>query len=87
MRARRTPDVLVILDSNGTLRGIARSSATPDWLNHYLYGRIFQARSFVGYIAPYERGQSYVMRSVEHGALSAEAIAVPLVAKPKAERP
>lgn len=76
-RAKVTPDVLVIFGSDDVICGIARSTATGDWLNRYLYGRTFSPQSFVGFIADYDPQLGYEIRSVQEGSLSSEAIAVP----------
>jgi len=80
-RAKVTPDVLVILGPDEVVRGIARSTATGEWLNHFIYGRTFSPFAFVGFIADYNPQLAYKIRAVKGRSLSRETIAVPISAE------
>jgi len=80
-RAKVTPDVLVILGPDEVVRGIARSTATGEWLNHFLYGRTFSPFAFVGFIAGYNPQLAYKIRAVRGRSVSRETIAVPISAE------
>ena len=76
------PDVMVILSSDDVIRGIARSSATPEWVNRCLYGRTFRTRSFIGFVASFDPRSQYIIRSAQGQALSSESIPIPSTSKP-----
>jgi hypothetical protein len=79
---------MVITDSNQVIRGVARSSATPNLIDRLLYSRIFRPRGFVGFIAGYDPRLQYSVRSVEQNGLSSEVIEIPdAAASTSAARP
>jgi hypothetical protein len=72
-----TLELLVILDSRQVVQGIARGSRTPPWMNRVLYGGIFPANKFVGFVRTYHPRESYLLHGVGNGTLSEETIKLP----------
>lgn len=75
-RGSVTPAVMLIVDGQGTIQGIARSCAMSPLLNRILYRGMFSTRSFLGYICNYDPRQLYTIRAVDDGVLSSEGILV-----------
>jgi hypothetical protein len=71
------PKTMVIVDSTGTIRGIARSSGISPFVNSVIYFHRFTPNRFLGYIRHYDAREMYVMRSADNGMLSEETISVP----------
>jgi len=68
---------LVITDSNGVIRGVARSARITPFVNRTFYQNKFTARiGFVGYIRDYNPELRYVVRSADNLTLSDEEIPV-----------
>lgn len=71
------PWTLVITDSNGVIRGVARSARISHFVNRTLYQSKLAAKlGFVGYIRDYNPELRYVVRSADNLTLSDEAILV-----------
>jgi len=71
------PRILVITDSNGVIRGVARSARISHFVNRTLYQSKLAAKiGFVGYIRDYNPELRYVVRSADNLTLSDEAILV-----------
>jgi hypothetical protein len=71
------PRTLVITDSNGVIRGVARSARISPFVNRTFYESKFTAKiGFVGYITNYNPELRYVVRSVDNLTLSDEVIPV-----------
>ena len=71
------PWTLVIIDSNGVIRGVARSAPISPFINRTFYRSKFTANiGFVGYIRDYNPELSYVIRSADNATLSDEVIPV-----------
>ena len=69
--------MLVIIDSNGVIRGVARSAPISPLVNRTLYQSKFTDKiGFVGYIREYNPELQYVMRSADNATLSDEVIPV-----------
>ncbi len=71
------PRILVIADSNGVIRGVARSARISPFVNRTFYqGKLTAKIGFVGYIRDYNPERRYVIRSVDNMTLSDEEILV-----------
>jgi hypothetical protein len=71
------PRILVITDSNGVIRGVARSARISHFVDRTLYQSKLAAKiGFVGYIRDYNPEGRYVVRSADNLTLSDEAIPV-----------
>ena len=71
------PWMLVIIDSNGVIRGVARSAPISPLVNRTLYQSKFTDKiGFVGYIREYNPELQYVVRSADNATLSDEVIPV-----------
>ena len=71
------PRTLVIIDSNGVIRGVARSARLSPFTNRTFYQSKFTAKiGFVGYIRDYNPELRYVVRSADNLTLSDEMIPV-----------
>jgi hypothetical protein len=71
------PWTLVITDSNGVIRGVARSARISPFTNRMFYQSKFTANiGFVGYIRDYNPKLRYVVRSADNLTLSDEQIPV-----------
>jgi hypothetical protein len=70
------PWTLVIIDSNGVIRGVARSTRINPFVNRTFYQGKFTANRFVGYIRDYNPELRYVVRSADNLTLSDEEIPV-----------
>ena len=71
------PRTLVIADSNGVIRGIARSARISPFINRMFYQGKFTANiGFVGYIRDYNPELRYVIRGADNMTLSDEEIPV-----------
>ena len=71
------PWTLVIIDSNGVIRGVARSARISPFINRTFYQNKFTANiGFVGYIRDYNPELRYVVRSADNLTLSDEVIPV-----------
>ena len=71
------PRILVITDSNGVIRGVARSARISHFVDRTLYESKLAAKiGFVGYIREYNPEGRYVVRSADNLTLSDEAIPV-----------
>ena len=71
------PGTLVIIDSNGVIRGVARSARISPLINRTLYQSKFTDKiGFVGYIRDYDPDLRYVVRAADNLTLSDEEIPV-----------
>ena len=71
------PRTLVITDSNGVIRGVARSARISPFSNRVFYQSKLTANiGFVGYIRDYNPKVRYVVRSADNRTLSDEQIPV-----------
>jgi hypothetical protein len=71
------PWTLIITDSNGVIRGVARSVPISPFINRTFYHSKFTANiGFVGYIRDYNPEVRYVVQSADNLTLSDEAIPV-----------
>jgi hypothetical protein len=71
------PRTLVITDSNGVIRGVARSAQISSFVNRAFYqGKLTAKIGFVGYIRDYNPELRYVVRSADNLTLSDEVIPV-----------
>jgi hypothetical protein len=71
------PWTLVITDSNGVIRGVARSTRISPFTNRMFYQSKLTANiGFVGYIRDYNPKLRYVVRSADNRTLSDEQIPV-----------
>ena len=71
------PWTLVIVDSNGVIRGVARSAPISPLVNRVFYQNKFTPNiGFVGYIREYKPELQYVLRSADELTLSDEEIPV-----------
>jgi hypothetical protein len=71
------PWTLVIADSNGVIRGVARSARLNPFVNRTFYqGKLTAEIGFVGYIRNYNPELRYVVRSADNLTLSDEEIPV-----------
>jgi hypothetical protein len=70
------PRTLVIVDSNGVIRGVGRSFTTNAFINRLFYQGKFPGTAFLCYIRDYDAGLQYVVRSADDGKLSDESIVV-----------
>ena len=70
------PNILVIVDPTGVIRGVARSSMTSPFINRVFYLGKSPPDGFLGYIRDYDPQLQYAVRSADDGILSEEAIAV-----------
>src|SRR5262245_30589694 len=71
------PWIMVITDSNGVIRGVARSAPISPFVNRTFYQSKFTANiEFVGYIRDYNPELSYVVRSADNLTFSDEEIPV-----------
>jgi len=71
------PWTLVITDSNGVIRGVARSAPISPFINRTFYQSKLTAKiGFVGYIRDYNPELRYALRSADNLTLSDEEIAV-----------
>jgi len=71
------PWTLVITDSKGVIRGVARSARISPFVNRTFYQSKFTAKiGFVGYIRDYNPDLRYVVRSADNLTLSDEVIPV-----------
>jgi hypothetical protein len=81
-----TPAIMVIVDAQGTIRGIARSCSTSRLVSRILYLGKFNTRSCLGYICNYDPRQSYSLHAVDDGTLSNEGIPIHPAVPPTAAR-
>jgi hypothetical protein len=82
-RGKAVPKTLVIVDPNGVICGIARSSAITPLTNRLFYlNRLRTNMGFVGYIRGYKPSLQYTVRTADEGALSKEQILVRPAATP-----
>jgi hypothetical protein len=71
------PRTLVIIDSNGVIRGVARSARISPFINRTFYQNKLTANiGFLGYIRDYNPELLYVVRSADNLTLSDEEIPV-----------
>src|SRR5262249_22986995 len=71
------PWIMVITDSNGVIRGVARSAPISPFVNRTFYQSKFTANiEFVGYIRDSNPELSYVVRSADNLTFSDEEIPV-----------
>src|SRR5262249_27295681 len=71
------PGTLVVTDSNGVIRGVARSARISPFSNRVFYQSKLTANiGFVGYIRDYSSKVRYVVRSADNRTLSDEQILV-----------
>ena len=71
------PGTLVIIDSNGVIRGVARSARISPLINRTFYQSKFTDKiGFVGYIRDYDPDLRYVVRAADNLTLSNEQIPV-----------
>jgi hypothetical protein len=71
-----TPARLVIVDSTGVVRGVARSCSLTPVVNHVFYQGRFGTTDFLGYIRDYDPQVQYLVRSADDDVLSEETIPV-----------
>ncbi len=72
----RTPSTMVILDSAGTVVGVARSFSSDKFLNWLLYGGRMPNGQLAGYIRNYEAGARYFLRAAGPAGVSTGEIAI-----------
>jgi hypothetical protein len=72
----RVPERLVIVDSIGVVRGVARSSPTSRFINRAFYLGKVKAGGFLGYIRDFNPQLRYSVRSADDRTLSEEKIPV-----------
>ncbi len=83
IKRRAIPKILVIVDPNGNICGVARSSAIAPFTDRIFYMNKFSKNmGFLGYIRGYDPKLQYTIRSADGGALSDEKIVVPPVNSP-----
>jgi hypothetical protein len=71
------PRTLVIVDSNGVIRGVARSAPISPFINRTFYqSKLTATIGFVGYIRDYNPELRYAVRSADNLTLSDEEIPV-----------
>jgi hypothetical protein len=71
------PRTLVIIDSNGVIRGVARSARISPFINRTFYqSKLTNNIGFVGYIRDYNPELRYVVRGTDNTTLSDEEIPV-----------
>jgi hypothetical protein len=71
------PWTFVIIDSNGVIRGVARSARITPFINRTFYhGKLTAYIGFVGYIRDYNPRLGYVVRGADNMTLSDEEIPV-----------
>jgi len=70
------PNVLVILDPQNVIRGIARTYRVNKTINRLLYRNTFPPHGLTGYIRDYDPQIKYSVRSADDLVLSAEAVIV-----------
>jgi hypothetical protein len=71
------PQTLVIIDSNGVIRGVARSARISPFINRTFYqSKLTKNIGFVGYIRDYNPELQYVIRGADNLTLSDEQILV-----------
>ena len=68
------PPTMVILRSDGTIVGIARSFATNRFLDWALFGDKMPYAPIFGYIRQYDPNVSYIIRSADGRGMSDSAI-------------
>lgn len=73
---RRPQQNMIIVDPAGTVVGIARSFASDEFLNRWLFGGRMPNGVFVGYIRNYAEGIPYVLRAAGPDAISRQKIVI-----------
>jgi hypothetical protein len=76
---KQVPQILVLVDHQGLIRGIGRSFARFSenrFVNKVFYLSKAPTSVFYGYIRDYDPQQRYVVRSADNGILSAETVPV-----------
>ena len=71
-----TPNTLVVLDSNGIVRGVARSCGMSSFANRVLFQGNFCTTCILGYISDYNPQLHYIVRSADDNVLSEESLPV-----------
>ena len=71
-REGMTPTVVVLIDSEGVICGVARSWKTDALMSRVFYGGAFSRIGFLGYIRNYDPKQRYLARCVDDEMLSDE---------------
>ncbi len=71
-----TPNTLVVIDSNGIVRGVARSCGMSSFANHVLFQGKFCTTCILGYISDYDPQLHYIIRSANDNVLSEESLPV-----------
>ena len=71
-----TPNRLVVIDSNGIVRGVARSCGMSSFANRVLFQGKFCTTCILGYISDYNPQLHYIVRSADDNVLSEEALPV-----------
>ena len=75
-REGMTPTVVVLIDSEGVICGVARSWKTDALMSRVFYGGAFSRIGFLGYIRNYDPKQRYLARCVGDEMLSDEYVVV-----------
>jgi hypothetical protein len=70
------PHTLVIVDPNGVICVVARSTATNKFANSLFFRDKFNNNAFLGYVRDYNARLQYMVRSADDNAVSKEAIPV-----------
>ena len=73
---RAVSHVMVILDSDGVIAGIARSFVTSRIFNSLLFANRMPQAHLCGYIRHYDPSRHYVLRSADNGVLSEQEIKI-----------
>lgn len=73
---RGVPSTMVILDSNNSIVGIARSFPTGKVFNALLFNKRMSPAPLRGYIRQYNPAMDYTLRSVDAGSLSTKEIGI-----------
>jgi len=71
-----TPNRLAVIDSNGIIRGVARSCGMSSFANRVLFQGKFCTTCILGYISDYNPQLHYIVRSADDNVLSEEALPV-----------
>jgi hypothetical protein len=71
-----TPNTLVVIDSNGIVRGEARSWGMSSFANRVLFQGEFCTTCILGYISDYNPQLHYIIRGADDNVLSEETIPV-----------
>jgi len=70
------PEIMLVIDSNGLVQGLARSCSINRTINRIFYLNTFSPFAVAGYIRDYDPSSTYALRSIKGGKLSEETIAI-----------